>query len=59
MPKRVLSTSGSVGSAPVTTLVEAYRGPRSEGRRPYFSGTRLAWMSSGASGTKIRCAYVL
>ena len=40
-------------------VVEECREPRSEGRRPYFSGTKLAWISSGASGTKIRCAYGL
>jgi hypothetical protein len=44
----------------VTTVVEECRGTSSEeGRRPYFSGTKLAWISSGASGTKTRCAYGL
>ena len=91
MPRRVLSTSSSVGSASQESCGSRYlrisasargrdilaedRGrvgiagddvsegvPRNlgvEGAGPYFSGTKLAWISSGASGTKIRCAYGL
>ena len=44
---------------PVTTVRRSAAEPPTEGRGPYFSGTKLAWISSGASGTKIRCAYGL